>query len=131
MRVLKQSVCVLTRRRVVYAAFVGIAALALAQTTHAADPVKIVIGTTPLADVMPAYIAKEKGFSVVVLAPAKARAAGLPRSVPLADAGDARARLKAGLEQALAVNDRLSLYQTLLEDLAANRVSDRALAALG
>ena len=28
----------------------------------AADPVKVVIGTTPLADVMPAYIAKEKGF---------------------------------------------------------------------
>ena len=29
---------------------------------QAADPVKILIGTTPLADVMPAYIAREKGF---------------------------------------------------------------------
>ena len=41
------------------------AGVALAVTflpARAADPVKIVIGTTPLADVMPAYIAREKGF---------------------------------------------------------------------
>ncbi len=33
-----------------------------AAPARAADPVKINIGTTPLADVMPAFIAKEKGF---------------------------------------------------------------------
>jgi NitT/TauT family transport system substrate-binding protein len=41
------------------------AGVALAVTllpARAADAVKIVIGTTPLADVMPAYIAREKGF---------------------------------------------------------------------
>src|SRR6188472_4345111 len=35
---------------------------AMSQPARAADPLKIVIGTTPLADVMPAYIAREKGF---------------------------------------------------------------------
>jgi len=32
------------------------------QPVRAADPVKVIIGTTPLADVMPAYVAKDKGF---------------------------------------------------------------------
>ncbi|MGZ6009588.1 MAG: ABC transporter substrate-binding protein [Rhizomicrobium sp.] len=41
-----------------------IAALALTAplSSRAAGVTKIIIGTTPLADVMPAYIAKEKGF---------------------------------------------------------------------
>ena len=62
MRTLQQSVGVWTRRGLAHVALAGFATLALGQATRAADPVKIVIGTTPLADVMPAYIAREKGF---------------------------------------------------------------------
>ena len=52
------------RRPIVPATLALAAALALTAPlpSRAADVTKIVIGTTPLADVMPAYIAKEKGF---------------------------------------------------------------------
>lgn len=48
------------------AGFGGLLGVLLAVTpvssARAADPLKVVLGTTPLADVLPAYVAKEKGF---------------------------------------------------------------------
>ncbi len=40
----------------------GLSIAASLSPALAADPVKITLGTTPLADVMPAFVAREKGF---------------------------------------------------------------------
>lgn len=68
--------------------------------------------------------------NVVRLPPAKARAAGLPRSVPLAGGGGMAERLAAGLEALLAVNDRLTVYAALRVRLASGGLPASALAAL-
>lgn len=66
----------------------------------------------------------------VKLAPAKARDAGLPRTVPLAGTGDMKARLRGGLRAVVAANDRLTVYQALLAELEAGRVTEKTIAAL-
>lgn len=66
----------------------------------------------------------------VHLGAAKARAAGLPRTVPLAGTGDVKTRLLNGLKAALAANDQLTVYQGLLAEVEAGRVPDKTFAAL-
>ena len=55
---------IMNKRTATAGVFAGLvfAASAALLPAHAADPVKITIGTTPLADIMPAFVAKEKGF---------------------------------------------------------------------
>jgi hypothetical protein len=75
-------------------------------------------------------LARGLPVNVVRLSPSQARAAGLPRSVPLAGGGTAEERLTAGLKTVQAANDRLTVFADLLKKVETEGLSVEARSVL-
>ncbi len=75
-------------------------------------------------------VAADAGINVLSLRPSRARAARLPTRVPWAGSGTPAERLRRGLKDVLAANDRLTVYADLLARLDGGRLSEEALSLL-
>ena len=68
--------------------------------------------------------------NLVKISPSVSRETGLPRQVPLAGGGTMGDRLTSGLEAALSVNDRLTIYADLLKTARDGKISEEAFSIL-